>query len=60
MAGRRDGRRHDASAVCSGRLEALGQSIAVENRPGASGMLGLRTLAQAKPDGYTIGRSRFR
>ena len=35
--------------------ERLGQSIVVENRPGASGMLGLGLVAKAAPDGYTIG-----
>ena len=34
----------------------LGQTIVVENRTGASGMLGLKSLATAKPDGYTIGQ----
>ncbi len=28
----------------------------VENRAGASGMLGLKAMASAKPDGYTIGQ----
>ena len=34
----------------------LGQSIVVENRPGASGMLGVQVIAAARPDGYTIGQ----
>ena len=34
----------------------LGQSIVVENRPGASGMLGVGALGNARPDGYTIGQ----
>jgi len=33
----------------------LGQQIVVENRPGASGILGLEALARATPDGYTFG-----
>ncbi len=28
----------------------------VENKTGASGMLGLKAMASAKPDGYTIGQ----
>jgi tripartite-type tricarboxylate transporter receptor subunit TctC len=34
--------------------EALGQSIVVENRAGASGALGARAVASATPDGYTL------
>lgn len=32
----------------------LKQSVIVENKPGASGLLGLQNLAQADPDGYTF------
>ena len=35
--------------------ERLGQAFTADNRPGASGMLGLQLIAQAPPDGYTIG-----
>ena len=35
--------------------EQLGQPIIVENRPGASGNVGNRSVARAAPDGYTIG-----
>jgi tripartite-type tricarboxylate transporter receptor subunit TctC len=33
----------------------LGQTIVVENRTGAGGMLGVDAVAKAEPDGYTIG-----
>jgi len=35
--------------------EKLGQSIVVENRPGASGNTGIDAVAKSAPDGYTIG-----
>ena len=34
--------------------DLLGQPMVVDNRPGASGFLGLEIGASAKPDGYTI------
>ena len=43
-------------ALCVAAARALGQTLVVENKAGASGMLGLRALASAKPDGYTIGQ----
>jgi tripartite-type tricarboxylate transporter receptor subunit TctC len=51
-----------ASAVDNGaRIVAekmsanMGQSIVIENMPGASGQIGADVVAKAKPDGYTIG-----
>ena len=36
--------------------KALGQKVIVENRPGASGVLGAVELVNAKPDGYTVAQ----
>ena len=35
--------------------KAFNQSVIVENRPGASGAIGMQGVVQAKPDGYTLG-----
>jgi tripartite-type tricarboxylate transporter receptor subunit TctC len=40
--------------VASFLSKQLGQRIVVENRPGASGTLGVERVVKAKPDGYTI------
>jgi tripartite-type tricarboxylate transporter receptor subunit TctC len=34
--------------------ELLGQQIVIENRPGASGNIGVEYVARATPDGYTL------
>ena len=36
--------------------KALGGQVIVENKPGASGMLGPNELVSAKPDGYTLSQ----
>ncbi|NUO85792.1 MAG: tripartite tricarboxylate transporter substrate binding protein [Cupriavidus sp.] len=43
-------------ALCQVAGGILKQSIVVENRAGASGMIGTKALARANPDGYTIGQ----
>lgn len=40
--------------VAHGMSESLGQQVIVENRAGASGLVGLRYVAGALPDGYTL------
>src|SRR5690606_31902055 len=44
-----------ARLVASKVSEAWGQQVVVENKPGAGGVVGTDAVAQAKPDGYTIG-----
>jgi tripartite-type tricarboxylate transporter receptor subunit TctC len=43
-----------ARMVAQKMQESFGQSVVVENRPGASGMLGPDVAAKATPDGYTL------
>ena len=34
--------------------ESLGQQVVIDNRPGASGIVGSQIAANAAPDGYTL------
>ena len=47
---RHRGARRDGAA-----LRQLGQQIIIDNRAGASGIIGTEVIARATPDGYTIG-----
>ncbi len=43
-----------ARVLSENMSKELGQSIVVENKPGAGGNIGASYVAKAKPDGYTI------
>ena len=43
-----------ARVLGHGLTESLGQQVVVENRPGASGMIGNEHVARSAPDGYTL------
>lgn len=43
-----------ARVVATGTNKVLGQSVVVENRAGASGMIGSDIVARSAPDGYTV------
>ena len=45
--------------LASAMEKELGTTVMVVNKPGASGQLGLTTIATAKPDGYTFGTTNF-
>jgi tripartite-type tricarboxylate transporter receptor subunit TctC len=45
----------NAREMAAELVKSMGQQVVVENRPGASGILGYELLAKATGDGYTLG-----
>src|SRR5262245_44301609 len=43
-----------ARAIGQKLTEAWGQSVVIDNRPGAGGIIGMETAAKSAPDGYTL------
>ena len=41
-------------ALANGLIERIGQSVIVDNRPGATGTIGMNACAKSPPDGYTL------
>ena len=43
-----------ARTVAQKMSEGLGQSVVIDNRPGAGGIVAAEMVAKAEPDGYTL------
>jgi tripartite-type tricarboxylate transporter receptor subunit TctC len=54
--GNADGR---SRQMAQAMQKLMGQTIIVDNKPGAGGNLGTEVIARAAPDGYTIGMGNF-
>ena len=48
-----------ARSIGSGMAKALGQSVIIENKPGAGTIIGTDMVAKSPPDGYTLVISTF-
>lgn len=48
-----------ARSIGAGMAKALGQSVIIENKPGAGTIIGTETVAKSAPDGYTLVISTF-
>ena len=46
-----------ARILAEGLTKAFNQQVIVENKPGASGTVGVDAVAKSRPDGYTLGLS---
>src|SRR5580692_10814782 len=43
-----------ARVIAKGLQESFGQSVIVENKPGANGVIGVEDLMRSDPDGHTL------
>ncbi len=45
--------------IAASLTESLGQTVIIENIPGAGGLIGLTQIARAEPDGYSLAITSF-
>jgi tripartite-type tricarboxylate transporter receptor subunit TctC len=49
----------NARLIANEISKQMGQQVVVDNRPGASGVIGFEMIAKSPPDGYTLGYASF-